>query len=193
MTHANENRKTRSNARKLKPKLGLFLCGGITGLLFFSISGPSHATDIPKSSTISEELNLEEKQNVADQLLVEGDRLAEAKNYDLANATYESIFLLDPHHVAASKRIDRLKKQMKQEGRSETELVTRVYDAEIDMRVSQYLTEAKELMAAQKWGKARFTLQKLLLINPLNEEGRQLYAEVNQEFERQVHEAGKTL
>ena len=183
-----EIRRQNQNAEKPKLTLGLFLWTARVGLLFFLSAGLIEATGVPTSSTVAEELNPKEKQSMADQLLVEGDRYMEAKNYDLANATYESVFLLDPNHREASKRIDRLKKQMKKEGKSEAGLVTRVYDAEIDMRVRQYLKEAKESMANHKWGKARFTLQKLLLINPLNEEARKLYAEVNQKSERQAYD-----
>ena len=118
------------------------------------------------------------------ELLAEGDRLTERKDYNLANATYESIFLIEPHHLETSKRIDRLKKIMVKEGVSETQLVTRVYDEEIDMRVRQYLTQAKNLMKQDKLAQARFNLQKLLLINPLHEEANKLYKKVNEQLER---------
>src|SRR3989338_9308247 len=183
-----ETRRQNQNAEVPKHKFGLFLWIGLLSLSIFLNISSIEATGIPTSSTVVEELNPKEKQSMADQLLAEGDRYMEEKNYDLANATYESVFLLDPNHREASKRIDRLKKQMKKEGKSEAGLVTRVYDAEIDMRVRQYLKEAKESMANHKWGKARFTLQKLLLINPLNEEARKLYAEVNQKSERQAYD-----
>jgi len=81
------------------------------------------------------------------------------------------------------KRIDRLKKIMIKEGVSETQLVTRVYDAEIDIRVRQYLVQAKDLIQQGKLAQARFNLQKLLLINPLHEEANKLYKQVNQQSE----------
>ena len=132
------------------------------------------------ASPVIEELDREEKQMMISQLLEEGDRYLKEKNYNLANASYESVFLLEANHLEASQRIDRLKKRMVQEGKSETELVTRVYDAEIEGRVQVYLKEAKQLISEQKLNQARFTLQKLLLVNPLNEEARKLYDDLGQ-------------
>ena len=132
---------------------------------------------------VVEELSKEEKVSMMKQLLEEGDRLVERKDYNLANATYESIFLIKSGHVEASKRIDRLKKIMVKEGVSETQLVTRVYDQEIEIRAKQYLNQAKELMKAGKLAQARFNLQKLLLINPLHEEANKLYKKLTQQLE----------
>ena len=129
-----------------------------------------------------EEMSKSEKHLRIDELLVEGDKHFEEKNYNLANATYESVFLLDPGNVKASQRIDRLKKQMLKEGKSETQLVTRVYDSEIDLRVREYIKQAKELVKEGKLGQARFVLQKLLLLDPLHEEAQKLYREVNRKL-----------
>ena len=141
------------------------------------------ASPPPSSSTIAEDLNSDEKREMIKQLLVEGDRQMAAKNYNMANAHFESVFLLDPAHVVASRRIDRLKKQMVKEGHQETELVARVYDSEMDERVRQYLMEAKQLLKGQKLAQARFKLQKLLLLNPLHGEANKLYHEVNRKLD----------
>lgn len=121
-----------------------------------------------------------------DQLLREGDQHLATKNYNLANQTYESVFLLEPNHQVASKRIDRLKKEMLGEGRSEAELVARVYDTELQERIGQYLEHARELTRKGKWGQARFALQKLLLLNPLHEEANRLYREVTWKFQERA-------
>lgn len=126
-------------------------------------------------SKVIEELTPAEKQSMIQELMAEGDRYADEKNYNLANAAYESVFLLDANHQGASDRIDRLKKRMMKEGKSETDLVTRIYDSEIDIRVRTYLKQAKELMESGKLGQARLALQKLLLINPLHDEAAKLY------------------
>lgn len=154
--------------------------------MLIAVLGPSLPSimfaDVNKRPVV-EELSKEEKVSMMKQLLEEGDRLVERKDYNLANATYESIFLIKPGHVEASKRIDRLKKRMVKEGVSETQLVTRVYDQEIEIRAKQYLNQAKELMKAGKLAQARFNLQKLLLINPLHEEANKLYKKLNQQLE----------
>ena len=171
---------TRGKARKTQAPAWVFLCLVTTGS--FLIAGPARPLESnpPSSSTIKDELTTEERKKMIDQLLVEGDQHLAAKNYNIANATYESIFLLEPNNTTASKRIDRLKKELLGEGRSETELITRVYDSEVEERVREYLERAKRLIAEQKWGQARFTLQKLLLLNPLHEEASKLYKEINQ-------------
>ncbi len=139
--------------------------------------------DMNSERPVVEELSKEEKVSMMKQLLAEGDRLVERKDYNLANATYESIFLIEPGHIEASKRIDRLKKIMVKEGVSETQLVTRVYDQEIEIRVKRYLNQAKEMMKAGNLAHARFNLQKLLLINPLHEEANKLYKKLNRQLE----------
>ena len=151
--------------------------------IFFVIGECGTVFSAPQANpVITEELSKEEKQTIVKQLLEEGDQYVERKDYNLANASYESVFLLEPNNLEASKRIDRLKKRMLGEGRSETELVTRVYDAEIEQRAQQYLEHAKQFMAQQKWGQARFTLQKLLLISPLHEEANKLYKGLNKKL-----------
>ena len=123
----------------------------------------------------TEELSAGDKKLMVKQLLSEGDQYAEGKNYNLANASYESVFLLEPNNIEASQRIDRLKKRMFKEGKSETELVTRVYDQEIEERTNIYLKQAKEFIAQNKRAQAQFVLHKLLLINPLHDEANKLY------------------
>ena len=123
-------------------------------------------------------MSKEEKRSMVDELFAEGDKHFDQKNYNLANAAYESVFLLDPDNVKASQKIDHLKKQMLLEGKSETQLVTRVYDSEIDLRVREYMKEAKVFIKEGKLGRARFTLQKLLLLDPLHEEAQKLYDQV---------------
>ena len=133
------------------------------------------SADASEPLKIAEEMDEEEKREEIDRLLREGDRYKEMMNYNSANAVYEGVFRLDPNHVEASKRIDRLKEKMLQEGRSETGLVSGVYDTEIEARVRIYWNEVQELVAQERWGQARFTLEKLLLLDPLHEEGRELY------------------
>lgn len=171
---------TRSRTKKAQACAWAFLLIAWSGIFFTVCEHMLLSVAVASNPPIVEELNRQEKRTMVSQLLREGDRYFEEKNYNLANATYESIFLLEANHLEASQRIDRLKKHMMQEGKSETELVTRVYDREIENRVETYLKQAKQLIAEQKLNQARFTLQKLLLINPLNEEARELYNDLDQ-------------
>ena len=121
-----------------------------------------------------------------DDLLKQGDDYFKEKNYNLANASYESVFLLDPEHLGASKRIDVLKKQLLKEGKSETDLIGRVYDSEIEIRVSSYLKQAHEFIDSRKWAQARLAVQKALLMSPLNEEAKKLYHKIGEQLEPAV-------
>ena len=78
-------------------------------------------------------------------------------------------------------RIDRIKKRMLKEGKTETEAVGRMYDSEVEARTHFYLVRARQLLVEEKTGQARLELQKLLLLNPLHEEGRKLYEELKAE------------
>jgi len=169
--------------RSAKPKRKLGLCvWALIGIVMLPAGQPVlRAAGFP-SIAEREEMNAEEKQEVIEQLLAEGEQYMKEKRYNLASASFESVFLLAPHHVKASESLDRLKKQMIKEGKYETDLVGRVYDAEIDIRVQAYWKQAKQLLAEGRRAQARFALQKLLLIQPLHEEARKLYEELKTEM-----------
>ena len=119
---------------------------------------------------VIEELDQEEKEELVEDLLARGDQYAAGKNFDVANEAYESVFLLDPNNKRASERIDFLKASILKEGRSETRLIGGAYDLEIEARVRVYWKQTQELMTNRRWGQARFTLEKLLLLDPLHKE-----------------------
>ena len=170
------NQKMKPGKPNIQAYAWIFLCAAFMINMISFAFAETH-------SKLTEELKPSEKQGMIKELIAEGDRYSTEKNYNLASAAYESVFLLDPTNQNASDRIDRLKKRMMKEGKSETDLVGRVYDSEIDIRVRTYLKQAKEFIADGKPGQARLALQKLLLINPLHEEAEKLYEKLNQERE----------
>lgn len=163
---------------KPKIKLGLFLC--LFTIVVLNVTGQMSclAETSAASMKVLEELSPSEKKEMINSFLKEGDELVDVKEYDQANAAYERVFILDSNNMEASKRIDHLKKQMLAEGKSETELVTHVYDAEIEARVHYYWIRAKTLVEQKKWGEARLTLEKILLLSPMHSEAQKLYKEV---------------
>ena len=181
MVISNENSEMEPKVRKARAQTWAFLLPFFFGI-FYIFCETVMLTAAPAPKTVaSEELNAENKKSMVKKLLVEGDQYAEGKNYNLANATYESVFLLEPNNVEASQRIDRLRKHMFKEGKSETELVTRVYDQEIEERTNIYLKQAKDFLAQGQRAQARFVLHKLLLINPLHSEANKLYKSLKKE------------
>ncbi len=180
MAKTNENSETESQTRRAQAKTWAFLWLFLFSVVCLFLKTNQLVAAPAEKAVVKEELSKEDKKSMAKQLIAEGDRQAEEKNYNLANATYESVFLLEPNNIEASQRIDRLKKRMFKEGRSETELVTRVYDQEIEERTRVYLKQAKELITQGKRAQARFTLQKLLLIDPLHVEANKLYKDLKE-------------
>jgi tetratricopeptide (TPR) repeat protein len=124
---------------------------------------------------VVEELDHEEKRIWITALLEQGDDYRKINEFDLANATYEQVFQVDPNNREASQRIDQLKEQVLKQGRYETEIVDGTYDMEIQARVRVYWDRAQEFLAKKQWGRARFTLEKLLLLNPLHDEAAQIH------------------
>ena len=116
-----------------------------------------------------------EKKNQMEELFQLGDELLERKNYDRAVEAYEQVFVVDPENVRASAKIDMVKKQMMHEGRDETVVVDQVYEEEIQERLKNYWKQSRLFLKQGKIGQARFTIQKILLLDPLNREAQALY------------------
>ena len=162
-----------------KRALGLFLFLGIFVSLTVGKSSLllANSTDLVKTV---EEMTADEKKAEADILLEAGDRYREMKQYHLAMASYEHVFVLDRANTMASKKIDELKSQMLNEGLSETETVAGVYDEEIKARIRVYWKRIQEYLAHHQWGRARFTLEKLLLLDPPDPEATSLHRRLKQ-------------
>ena len=143
---------------------------------------------------LAEEYTDEEKIRYAQELLELGDQLFEQKNYEQALAAYEQVFLMDPENRRASAKIDILKKQMMKEGKDETGLVKEIYDEEAKERIRDYWIQARDYLKNQRYAQARFTLEKILLLDPLNQEAQDLYQKLKQKpAAGQGDEAGETL
>jgi hypothetical protein len=167
-------------------RLGFFILGLFISMTVFhnSLLQAKQPAEVRRAP---EELSLQEKEERILKLLAEGDLYARFKNYNLANDTYEEIFLLDSNHVEASKRIDALKKRVLEEGGVETGIIGDVYDTEISTRVSSYWRQVQALIEKNQWGKVRFTLEKLLLLDPSHEKARELHAQLKQAAQDQVN------
>ncbi|MBI4387968.1 MAG: hypothetical protein HY582_02870 [Candidatus Omnitrophica bacterium] len=134
--------------------------------------------DAPKK--LEQEYTQKEKEKQITELLELGDSLAEAKDYNYALAAYEQVFLLDPNHRKASAKIDLLKKRMAHEGRDETGVVKAVYDEEAKERVRKLWVEVRNCLNKERFGQARFALEKILLLDPENQEAQKLYQDLKQ-------------
>lgn len=152
---------------------------------FLLLSHNVSADSAVETSGTLEELGAEERDARIKMLLERGDRYREEKNYEVARGVYEEVFLLASNNQEASARIDLLKRLMQNEGQSEDQRASRLYEDEIKARLGAYQEEADERLKEKKWGRARLALEKLLLLDPLNEKARALH----QELKRAAREA----
>jgi len=132
---------------------------------------------------LAAEYSKEEKSREVKELLALGDEMRELRRYDDALIAYEQVFLFDPMHVQASAKLDLLKEQIRKEGKDEIGIVSGVYEEEIANRVREYWEEVRTLLEQEKYGQARFTLEKLLLLDSINEEAIKLHEMLQKRFE----------
>ena len=122
-----------------------------------------------------EDYSAEEKKQKVKELLTLGDELFDQKIYDQALEAYEEVFTLDPKNRKASAKIDLLKEQMMKEGKDEAGVVNAVYEEEENERTKKYWAETRDYLKEHRYGQARFSLEKILLLDPFNEEAKDLY------------------
>jgi len=171
---------------RVNQNLGMFLMFFWLGLQSTLMASNDRAVSPDSSSSrtpLLEELSLEDRLAMIDSLLLEGDDHFKAKDYRRAYESYENIFLLAPDHVTASRRIDRMKKQMVKENKSDIGLVRNIYKEEANIRVDRYWSSVNQFVAEGRVAQARFTLEKILLLDPFNEKAVALHSELSGESE----------
>ena len=146
--------------------------------VFHPLASLSASFESETSRKLAEEYTEEEKKRYTVELLALGDELFENKNYEYAMAAYEQVFLFDPDNVKASAKLDQLKKQMGREKRDETGIVKEVYDEEARERARTFWNQAMDYLKQEKYAQARFTLEKILLLDPENQEAQKLYEDL---------------
>ena len=173
-------RRNNRNQTAQKFFLGFFILNLVTFPAFQGIAdeavSPQEGSD--GRNAFIEELSQEGKKDLIQNLLKEGDEYFLEKKYDQANEAYEEVFLVEPGGLEASRKIDRLKKQLIQEGKKETEVVSSVYNEEIRTKVKLYWAQVNQFMEQGKIAQARFAVQKILMLNPFDEKAIRLYQDL---------------
>jgi len=113
-----------------------------------------------------EEMSSDSKQDEIKTWLERGRALFEANQYDLALFAAEKVFLYDADNIAASELIDQIKSKALREGKAETLFIHKMYEEEISDRLEQYRSQAEDLAAQGQFGRARFTAEKVLMLEP---------------------------
>lgn len=94
--------------------------------------------------------------------------------FDQALSAAEHVFQLDSGNLEASSLVDEIKQKARSQGHEESTFLQELYQQEIQTRIRRYRQEAHEKLAARQWGAARLTIEKILLLNPRDAEGRRL-------------------
>lgn len=125
-----------------------------------------------------EEMGPDEKQNEIKTWLERSRALFAGKQYDLALFAAEKVFLYDGENNAASELIDQIKAKALKEGKAETLFIHKMYKEEIVDRLQQYRQQAEDFVAKGQFGQARFTVEKVLLLEPEDPQALALYQKI---------------
>ncbi len=131
-----------------------------------------------------EEMGADERDTEIKTWLERSRALFAGKQYDLALFAAEKVFLYDGENVAASEMIDQIKSRALKEGKAETLFIHKMYKEEIVDRLQQYRQQAEELVSRGQYGQARFTVEKVLLLEPEDPQALALYQEILVQEER---------
>lgn len=135
------------------------------------------ATNLPEEKSTKEK-NLEVKI-----WLERSKELLRMNEFDESLKATEYIFRLDPDNLEASKLVDEIKEKARRQGKDEILFMDRVYQQETERRIQQYLKRAEESIQTERWGAARFVVEKILILDPKNAEGQRLLTALNRKEE----------
>jgi tetratricopeptide (TPR) repeat protein len=113
-----------------------------------------------------EEMSSDDKQDEVKTWLERSRALFEANQYDLSLFAAEKVFLYDADNNAASELIDQIKAKALKEGKADTLFIHKMYKEEISDRLEQYRSQAEEQANQGQFGRARFTAEKILMLEP---------------------------
>lgn len=110
--------------------------------------------------------------------------LLHQNQYDLALFAAEKVFVYDPDNHEASLLIDDIKEEAIKNGKADTLFLSKMYKEEIAERVTKYRGEAQDLIQDDKSEQAKFTLQKILMLEPEDPEALRLFKNLQK---KEVH------
>lgn len=113
-----------------------------------------------------EEMNADDKRDEIKTWLERSRALFDANQYDLALFAAEKVFLYDSNNGIASELIDKIKGKALKEGKADTLFIHKMYEEEISDRLEQYRAQAEDLATQGQLGQARFTAEKILMLEP---------------------------
>lgn len=127
---------------------------------------------------INEELNPEERSREAKTWLERAEMLLHRKNYGEAMAAAEKVFVYDPDNLRASELLDKIRKEVHEEGKEDSVYLQKMYAGESEERVKRYKEQARRAVEEGRWGAARLAVEKILLLAPRDKEALRLHDQI---------------
>ncbi len=103
-----------------------------------------------------------------------------SRHYGEAADSAQEIFRYDPNNRTASKILDQVSQASHKEAQHEEALLRHVYRDELTERLETYRQEAHQFMDQEQWGRARFAVEKMLILAPSDSEAKRLYTVINE-------------
>ena len=125
-------------------------------------------------TTAPEEFTQEQKTEEAKTWLERARGLLALQEYDEAMLAAEKVFLTDPDNTEASALVDEIRNEALATGKEQMLIQNQVTRSEIDDRVKEYYMQVEDWMRREKWGAARITVDKILMLSPEDEKALQL-------------------
>ncbi len=144
----------------------------------------------PKTKKAPEEFPKGEARIEMERWMERAKTLASYHQYDQAILAAEKVFQFDPQNVPASRFIDEIQAKALKEGEKDLKTLANSSKLEGQDRVTRYLSQAREWMRTGRIGAARLACDKILILNPTQEEALALKAQIRKRLE---NETGKTF
>jgi len=138
------------------------------------------------SLTGETEMSAREKKDAIQTLNERAEEYLSAGKYAEAAETAQEVFNYDPGNSRASKTIDKITGAQGKEAEREGGLLREMYRDEMTERMEVYRREARRAIDARRYGQARFSLEKMLLLEPNDPEANRLYSMVLNQLEKKA-------
>lgn len=127
-----------------------------------------------------------EKQDAIQTLNERAEEYLRSGKYAEAAEMAQEVFQYEPGNSRASKMMDKITDAEGKEAEREDGLLRGVYRDEMTERMEVYRREARRAMDNERYGQARFAIEKMLLLEPNDPEANRLYTTVMNQLEKKA-------
>ncbi|OQA57210.1 MAG: hypothetical protein BWY42_00656 [Candidatus Omnitrophica bacterium ADurb.Bin277] len=137
----------------------------------------------------AEEMNRDERSAQAKTWIERSKALLERGEYDLALFAAEKVFIYESDNSQASDVIDQIKERAIKEGKADMLFLNKIYEEEISDRLDRYRGEAQDFARQGHYGQARFSVEKILLLEPEDPQALKIHQSILQQEKASRYEA----